>query len=120
MMNPCRCTAIGLCLGWVTLVSAPTGSALAHEDPSKYPTRAIHIVVGFTPGGGNDLIARIVGQKLSENLGQPIVIGLDQKPLMKRRRPLGRGGRARPGHDLLQSGKVNADAGAANLLDEPW
>ena len=44
----------------------------------KYPTRAIHIVVGFTPGGGNDLIARIVGQKLSESLGQPVII--DNKP----------------------------------------
>ena len=78
MMNPCRCAAIGLCLGWVTLVSAVSGSASAQEDRSKYPTRAIHIVVGFTPGGGNDLIARIVGQKLSENLGQPVVI--DNKP----------------------------------------
>src|SRR6516165_12210783 len=77
MMDSCRCAAIGLCLGWVTLVLV-NGSALAQEDPSKYPTRAIHIVVGFTPGGGNDLIARIAGQKLSENLGQPVVI--DNKP----------------------------------------
>ena len=52
--------------------------AHAQEDPAKYPTRAIHIVVGFTPGGGNDLIARIVGQKLSESLGQPVII--DNKP----------------------------------------
>src|SRR6185437_5210048 len=50
----------------------------AQEDPTKYPSRAIHIVVGFTPGGGNDLIARIVGQKLSDSLGQPVVI--DNKP----------------------------------------
>src|SRR3981189_2527987 len=48
--------------------------APAAEDPAKYPTRAIHIIVGFTPGGGNDLIARIVGQKLSESLGQPVII----------------------------------------------
>jgi tripartite-type tricarboxylate transporter receptor subunit TctC len=53
-------------------------SASAQEDAAKYPTRAIHIVVGFTPGGGNDLIARIVGQKLSESLGQAVVI--DNKP----------------------------------------
>jgi tripartite-type tricarboxylate transporter receptor subunit TctC len=52
--------------------------ARAAEDSAKYPSRAIHIIVGFTPGGGNDLIARIVGQKLSESLGQPVVI--ENKP----------------------------------------
>jgi tripartite-type tricarboxylate transporter receptor subunit TctC len=69
----CRDIAVGACLGLAVVVSAN-----AQEDPSKYPTRAIHIVVGFTPGGGNDLIARIVGQKLSESLGQAVVI--DNKP----------------------------------------
>lgn len=54
-------------------------SSLAHAaEHVKYPTRAIHIVVGFTPGGGNDIIARIVGQTLSESLGQPVII--DNKP----------------------------------------
>ena len=53
-------------------------SASAQEDAAKYPSRPIHIVVGFTPGGGNDILARIVGQKLSESLGQPVVI--DNKP----------------------------------------
>jgi tripartite-type tricarboxylate transporter receptor subunit TctC len=52
--------------------------AQAAEDPANYPTRPIHIVVGFTPGGGNDIIARVVGQKLSESLGQPVII--DNKP----------------------------------------
>jgi tripartite-type tricarboxylate transporter receptor subunit TctC len=52
--------------------------ASAQEDPSKYPTRPIHIIVGFTPGGGNDIIARVVGQKLSESLGQPVII--ENKP----------------------------------------
>jgi len=60
------------------LVLAAIASASAQEDPAKYPSRPIHIVVGFTPGGGNDLIARIVGQKLSEDLGQPVII--DNKP----------------------------------------
>jgi tripartite-type tricarboxylate transporter receptor subunit TctC len=60
------------------LVLAAITSASAQEDPAQYPSRPIHIVVGFTPGGGNDLIARIVGQKLSEDLGQPVII--DNKP----------------------------------------
>jgi tripartite-type tricarboxylate transporter receptor subunit TctC len=54
-------------------------SGFAHAaDELKYPTRAIRIVVGFTAGGGNDIIARIVGQKLSESLGQPVII--ENKP----------------------------------------
>jgi tripartite-type tricarboxylate transporter receptor subunit TctC len=65
---------LGACL---TLLAMGT-PARAQEDPAKYPTRAIHIVVGFTPGGGNDILARIVGQKLSESLGQAVVI--DNKP----------------------------------------
>ncbi len=60
------------------ITSWATTTARAQEDPARYPTRAIHIVVGFTPGGGNDLIARIVGQKLSDSLGQPVII--DNKP----------------------------------------
>jgi tripartite-type tricarboxylate transporter receptor subunit TctC len=60
------------------LLLAAIASASAQEDSAKYPSRPIHIVVGFTPGGGNDLIARIVGQKLSEDLGQPVII--DNKP----------------------------------------
>lgn len=43
-----------------------------------YPSKPIRLVVGYSPGGGNDLIARIVAAKLQERLGQPIVI--DNKP----------------------------------------
>ena len=39
-----------------------------------YPTRPVHILVGFPPGGGTDLTARLIGQWLSERLGQPFVI----------------------------------------------
>src|SRR6188768_4034503 len=50
------------------------GSALAQS----YPVKPIRLVVGYTPGGGNDLIARIVAAKLQDKLGQPIVV--DNKP----------------------------------------
>jgi len=78
MRSSRKYAVIGRCLGLTALTAAFIGSACAEEDPSRYPTRAIHLVVGFTPGGGNDIIARIVGRKLSESLGQPVVI--DNKP----------------------------------------
>jgi tripartite-type tricarboxylate transporter receptor subunit TctC len=34
----------------------------------------MHLIVGFPPGGGNDIVARLMGQRLSERLGQPVVI----------------------------------------------
>jgi tripartite-type tricarboxylate transporter receptor subunit TctC len=40
----------------------------------EYPARAIRIVVAFPAGGGSDLAARVVGAKLAERLGQPVVI----------------------------------------------
>src|SRR5215510_12989664 len=39
-----------------------------------YPTRPVRIIVGFPPGGGNDIVARLIGQWLSERYGQPFVI----------------------------------------------
>jgi len=43
-----------------------------------YPNKPIRLVIGYSPGGGNDLIARIVAARLQEKLGQPIVV--DNKP----------------------------------------
>src|SRR6202162_734197 len=73
-MKTPRRSLIGKYLGLIAFTAIAVASAAAQEDPSKYPTRPIHIVVGFAAGGGNDIIARIFGQKLSEDLGQPVII----------------------------------------------
>ena len=39
-----------------------------------YPTRPVHLIVPFAPGGASDITARLIGQWLSERLGQPFVI----------------------------------------------
>ena len=58
------------------------GEALAQGAPAAsaqaFPSRPIRMLVGFTPGGTTDVIARIVAQKMSENLGRPVVI--DNRP----------------------------------------
>jgi len=62
------------------LIGAAIG-ILALTAPAKaqeYPARPIHIIVGFAAGGGNDIIARVFGQKLSESLSQPVII--ENKP----------------------------------------
>ena len=53
---------------------ASIGSAAAQD----YPTRPVKWVVGYPPGGATDIIARLIGQRLSERLGQQFVI--ENKP----------------------------------------
>jgi tripartite-type tricarboxylate transporter receptor subunit TctC len=40
----------------------------------EYPGKPVHIIVGFAAGGGNDIIVRVLAPKMSEGLGQPIII----------------------------------------------
>ena len=57
------------CAGGFALLSLASGHAGA-----VYPERPLRLVVPFPPGGGNDLLARAIGQRLTETLGQQIVI----------------------------------------------
>ena len=58
-----------LAIAAACLITAPMFAAA-----QPYPSRPIHLVVGFPPGGINDIVARIVGQKMSESLGQPVIV----------------------------------------------
>ncbi len=60
------------------VVAAGVGLMAIPALAQTYPVKPIRILVGYAAGGGNDVIARIVGQKLGENLGQPVII--DNKP----------------------------------------
>ena len=52
-----------------------SAAALAQTDPAAgYPKQTIRLIVGLAPGGSNDLIARLVAQKLTERLGQPAIV----------------------------------------------
>jgi tripartite-type tricarboxylate transporter receptor subunit TctC len=76
--------------------AAPLGSALAQD----YPTRPIKWVVGYPPGGATDIIARLIGQRLHEKLGQPVVI--ENKP--------------GAGNNIATESVVNAPADGYTLL----
>jgi tripartite-type tricarboxylate transporter receptor subunit TctC len=61
-----------LCLAGAAMAAPAVAFAQA------YPTRPVHMVVGFAAGGGADIMARLIGQALSERLGQQIVV--DNRP----------------------------------------
>ena len=59
---------------WSTLLPALLAFCAAGVPAQTYPARAIKLVVPSSPGGGTDIVGRILGQKLSEQLGQQFVI----------------------------------------------
>src|ERR1700756_4670137 len=48
--------------------------ALAQAPADKYPEKPIRIIVPFAPGGSVDILARVIGQKLTENWRQPVIV----------------------------------------------
>lgn len=53
-------------------------AAAATSNGQSFPTKPVRIVIGYTPGGGIDTVARIIAPKLGEALGQPVIV--DNKP----------------------------------------
>jgi tripartite-type tricarboxylate transporter receptor subunit TctC len=62
-----------------TLAAALAAAAIApHALAQAFPNKPIKIIVPYSPGGTTDLVARLVAQKLTERLGQPVIV--DNKP----------------------------------------
>ena len=63
-----------VCLLALVFMALPSGPATAQETAKSFPNRPVRIIVGNAAGGGIDILARLVGQKLSDRLGQPVII----------------------------------------------
>ena len=72
-MKPTRRRFLQLAAAFVDVV---VGRRIAAAQ--TYPTRPIRWIVGFPPGGAADMVVRLIGESLSERLGQQIVI--DNRP----------------------------------------
>jgi tripartite-type tricarboxylate transporter receptor subunit TctC len=66
-------------LGLSGLAAAlPIASRIARAQSQSYPARPVRLIVGFAPSGGNDIVARLIAQWLTDRLGQPFLV--DNRP----------------------------------------
>src|SRR5690349_7298076 len=62
----------------LAVLGLSTAGSIGNVSAADYPTRPVKWVVGYPPGGATDIIARLIGQRLSERMGQEFVI--ENKP----------------------------------------
>jgi tripartite-type tricarboxylate transporter receptor subunit TctC len=65
-------------LALVMMATTGTMTFASGVEAQDYPNRAVRLVVPFAPGGGSDIVARLIGDPISNALGKPIII--DNKP----------------------------------------
>jgi tripartite-type tricarboxylate transporter receptor subunit TctC len=59
---------------WLAAIALPLASVTVAVHAQSYPARAVRLIVPFPPGGPNDVLGRVVAQKLTEQMGQQVVV----------------------------------------------
>ena len=62
------------CAGIAAAIAGSICAGHAYSQAGTYPSKPLRMIVPFAPGGPNDILGRIIGQKLNESWGQPVVI----------------------------------------------
>ena len=94
------------------LLVLPLGSAWVRAQ--SYPEKPVRLIVGFPPGGGTDVVARIITPKLSEYLGQPVVI--ENRPGATGVTAAGYVAKSAPDGYMLMMGHVSINAIAPSVF----
>ena len=101
-------------------IAAVLGNTMpATAAVAGYPSKPMRIVVGFAPGGGNDVLARIIAQKLTASLGKPVIV--DNRPGAAG--TIGANAVAKAeadGHTLLLGSVSNLVIGASTMARMPF
>ncbi|SDC63184.1 Tripartite-type tricarboxylate transporter, receptor component TctC [Cupriavidus sp. YR651] len=92
----------------VTLLAATLGAAAYAQPATTWPTRAVTIILPFTPGGGTDIATRLVAQRLSQLWGQPVLV--DNRPGAAGNVGLELTARAKPDGYTLVAGNVGTQS----------
>ena len=101
--------------GLVIVLAVIAGLATAQQH---YPSKPVRLISPYSPGGGNDTLARLIGQKLTENLGQQVIV--DNRPGGNTMIGTDIVAKSRPdGHTILFSG-INTFIINALLVPTPY
>ena len=103
-----RLLAIGLTIALAIVAADENAFA------QSYPSKPIRMVVGFPPGGGTDVVARLIAPRLSENLGQAVVI--DNRPGATGTVAAGMVAKSPPDGYTIMMGHVSVNAIAPSLF----
>ena len=116
MFDPAK--QLGAMLAGALIVSAAGGVATVAAQ-SAYPERQIHVLVGFPPGSGADILARYFSRKLSEHAGKPVVV--ENKPGATSNIAVGLAAKAKPdGYTILYSANSNMAGNRFLFKDLPF
>ncbi|HKA40467.1 MAG TPA: tripartite tricarboxylate transporter substrate binding protein [Burkholderiales bacterium] len=102
------------CIRWSMILAAGLVSAASAQ---QYPTKTIRLIVGFPPGGGTDIVSRIVGQKLTESWKQQVIV--DNRPGATGMIGANIVAKAPPDGYTLLTGHVNSNAIAPWMVRKP-